>query len=148
MAVTISRYNHTLKKLLNKEVDYTALKLMLLNDDAAFNASHTTLAGPAGSANANQVSGNGWTAGGETLGSVAITIVDTDGAMLDANDVSVEASGGAIGPAYAAVIYDDTDSNDAPLWFIDLGGAQTAGVGTEFKVTFDANGIQRITDPA
>ena len=47
MAVTISRYNHTVKKLLNKEIDYTTLKMMLLNNSATFTASHTAQIGRA-----------------------------------------------------------------------------------------------------
>lgn len=148
MAVTISRYNHTAKLLLNKEVTYTTLKVMLLDNVATFTATDTALTGPAGAANANEVSGNGWTVGGETLTSVAVTTVDTDGAMIDCDDVVVTASGGPIGPAYAAVIYDDTDANDAPLWYIDFGEAQQAGDGTPFKITINASGIYRTTDPA
>lgn len=144
MAVTISRYNHTSKKLMNKEVDLSTLKVMLLNSSASFTATNTTL-NQVNNSGAYQVSGNGWTSGGVTLSNVAVTVVDTNGAMLDADDVDVEATGGAIGPAYALVIYDDTDSNDAPLWFIDFDGAQTAGEGTSFKITFNANGILRVT---
>ena len=144
MAVTISRYNHTLKKLLNKEVTLTTLKVMLLSSSASFTASHTALTS-VNNSGAYQVSGNGWTAGGITLASVAVTVVNTNGAMLDAADVSVTASGGTIGPASAAVIYDDTDASDAPLFYIDFGGAESAGVGTDFKITFNANGIERVT---
>jgi hypothetical protein len=147
MAVTISRYNHTAKKLLNKEVTYTTLKIMLLNNSASFTAANTQLSQVSNSG-AYQVSGNGWTAGGELLASVAITVVDTDGAMLDCDDVEVEATGGNIGPAYRAVIYDDTDSNDAPLWFIDFGEAKQADSGTPFKITINASGLYRTTDPA
>jgi hypothetical protein len=148
MAATISRYNHTAKKLMNKEVDYTALKIMLLDNTASFTATHTKLSDVAGSANAKEVSGNGWTAGGETLASVAVTTVDTNGAMLDAADVEKTASGGSIGAAYNAVIYDDTDSDDAPLWFIAFGEAKTADDGTPFKVAMNASGLARITQAA
>lgn len=144
MAVTISRYNHTAKLLLNKEITLTTLKIMLLNNSASFTAANTTLNQVANSG-AYQVSGNGWTAGGITLTSVAVTTVATNGAMLDAADVSVTATGGDIGPAYKAVIYDDSLSGDSPLWFIDFDGAQTAGSGTDFKININANGIARIT---
>lgn len=147
MAVTISRYNHTAAKLMGGDVDLDNLNLMLLNDSASFTASNTTLAQVSNSGT-YEVDGSGWTEGGETLASVAVTTVDTDGAMLDAADVSVTATGGAIGPAYKAVIYDDTDGDDAPLWFIDFDGAQTAGEGTDFKITINASGIFRVTDPA
>jgi len=146
MAVTISRYNHTPKLFLNKELTLSTLRVMLLDDNAVFDASDTALSDVL-AGDATEVSGNGWTAGGETIASVAVTTVDTDGAMIDGNDISVTASGGSIGPASAAVIYDDsmTLPADAPLWYIDFGGAETAGVGTDFKISFNANGIARIT---
>jgi len=147
MAVTISRYNHTAKLITNKEIDYTALKFMLLDSNAAFDATDTTLTDVLAGA-ATEVSGNGWDAGGEALASVAITTVSTSGAMLDAADISVTATGGNIGPASAGCIYDSAHVNDAPLWYIDFDGPQEAGVGTDFKVTFNANGIFRITNPA
>lgn len=145
MAVTISRYNHSAKLMLNKEIVYTTLKVMLLNASATFTATHTTLS-QVNNTGAYQVSGNGWTAGGETLASAAITIVDTNDAMLDATDISKTASGGSIGPASAAVIYDDTHASDAPLWYVDFGGAKEAGVGTDFKVNLNASGLFRIAD--
>lgn len=144
MAVTISRYNHTTKKLVNKEVDYTALKAMLLKSSASFTAGNTTLT-QVTNAGANEVSGNGWASGGEALQNVTVTVVDTNGAMIDADDIDVEATGGPIGPTTALVIYDDADANKAPLWYVDFDGAQTAGEGTPFKVTFSASGISRIT---
>lgn len=144
MAETISRYNHTAKLTWNKEIDYSTLKVMLLTDDATFTAGNTTLA-QVTNTGAYQVSGNGWTAGGITLASAAITTVATNGSMLDAADISITATGGDIGPAYKAVIYDDTHANDAPLWFIDFDGAKTAGEGTPFLIRINANGISRLT---
>lgn len=147
MAVSISRYNHTAKKLLNKEVTYTTLKVMLLNNSASFSAGDTTL-NQVTNSGAYQVSGGGWASGGQTLASVAVTTVDTNGAMLDGNDIEVTATGAAIGPAYAAVIYDDTDSNDAPLWFVNFGEAKQADEGTPFKFSLNASGLFRVTQAA
>lgn len=144
MAFTIHTYNHSLKLMMNKEIVYTTLKCMLLDNNAVFDATDTTLADVLAGA-ATEVSGNGWDAGGEPLTGEAITTVDTDGVMLDANDLSIGATGGSIGPAYAAVIYDDSHADDAPLFYVDFGGLQEAGDGTDFKVTFAANGILRAT---
>jgi hypothetical protein len=96
-------------------------------------------------AGAYQVSGNGWTAGGITLSSVAVTTVTTNDAKLDADDISVTASGGSIGPAYKAVLYDDTDASDFPIAFIDFDGAQEAGDTTDFKIIWNASGIITFT---
>jgi roadblock/LC7 domain-containing protein len=144
MAVTISRYNHTTTMLVNKDVEYSTLKAMLLSGAATFTAANTTLAQVTNSG-ANEVSGNGWAVGGQTLANVTVSVVDTNGAMIDADDIDVEAVAGAIGPATALVIYDDSDANKAPLWYVDFDGSQTAGEGTPFKITFSASGISRIT---
>lgn len=139
MAVTASVYNHTLKKLVNKEVTLTTLKAELLSASATFNATHTTRT-QVNNSGAYSVSGNGWTAGGETLASVAVTTVTTNDAKLDAADISVTATGGPIGPASAMLIYDDTDA-DAPLVYVDFGEAKQADDTKSFDVNFNAAGI-------
>lgn len=138
MAVTMSLYDHTVKLLVNKEVTLTTLKVKLLDATATFAQAQTTVASVDGSG-AKEVSGNGWTSGGLTLASVAVTQVTTNDAMLDATDVSQTASGGSIGPAYAALVYDATSNK--PLLYIDFGQAQSAGDTTDFKIVWDANGL-------
>lgn len=140
MAVTIDRFDHTLKKLLNAEIDPTDLYLMLLSASATFDATNTAI----GDVSANEVSGNGWTAGGEALANAAWTVVTTDDAKLDADDITVTASGGAIGPARYAAVYELT-SGDLLFW-IDFGEAKTADEFTDFKVVFNASGIMQVTD--
>ncbi len=147
MAVTMHRYNHTAKRLVAAEVAYGSLKLMLLTNAAAFVAAHTQLS-QVTNAGANEVSGYGWTAGGEPLENVTVTTADTNGVMLNADDIEVLADLGAIGPAYKAVIYDDADADDAPLWLIDFGEAKTADDGTPFKIVINAAGLARITQAA
>lgn len=140
MAVTISIYNHTAKLFANGDVTLSTLKLQLLTDSATFDATHTALAS-VNNAAAYEVDGNGWDTGGETLTGVAVTVITTNDAKLDADDITVTATGGPIGPAYKGVIYDDTDASDAPLFFINFDGAKEAGETTDFKVTWHANGI-------
>lgn len=140
MAVTISIYNHTAKLFANGEVTLSTLKLMLLTDDATFDATDTALTDVSNAA-AYEVDGNGWPTGGELLANVAVTITTTNDAKLDADDITVTATGGPIGPAYKGVLYDDTDASDAPLFFINFDGAKEAGETTDFKVTWHANGI-------
>lgn len=135
MAVTVNLYNHTAKKFANKEVTFTTLKLMLLNNSATFNAAHTNIS----SVSTNQVSGNGWAAGGPTLQTVTVSVVTTNDAALDADDVSVTATGGNIGPAYKAALYDST-TGDILLW-IDFGEAKEAGVGTPLLIQWHPSGI-------
>lgn len=140
MAVTVSLYNHTPKLFANGEVTLASLKLMLLNNSATFTASHV-YATDVSSSGTYEVSGNGWDVGGEPIAGAAITTVTTNDAMLDATDLSVDASGGDIGPAYKAVIVDGSYSPALALVWIDFGEAKTAGSGTPFSITWSASGI-------
>ncbi len=148
MAITITPYNLAAKKLLNKEVTLTTIKFMLLNNTATFDATNTTLAQVAGVLSGghypNEVYGNGWTEGGETLANVAVTTVTTNDAMLDADDINVTASGGSLpsSPAYKGLLYDATGT--ILLAFVDFGNDMQAGDTTAFKVVWHANGIFRV----
>ena len=137
MAVTISLYNHTARLFAsgaNAEADTYKLKLY---SSATFNATDTTLVGLTGT---EASAATGYTAGGQALANVAVTTATTDDAKFDADDVTWTASGGAIDAAFA-VIYNDTDASDPPIAFIDFGGTQSAGDGTDFKAVWNANGI-------
>lgn len=141
MAVTISLYNHTAKLFAegsNASGDTYKVKLYTA---ATFNATHTTLAGVGGT---EATTGTGYNAGGPALTNVAVTTVTTNDARFDADDVTLTASGGSITASYG-VLYNDTDANDPPLAFIDFGGSQSAGAGTDFKIIWDANGIFSFT---
>lgn len=143
MAVTITPYNHTLKLFWNQEVNLDTLRIKLLNQYAAFDATDTTTSDVTG-AGAFEVDGNGWTADGVYIDSayLAVTTVNTSGAMIDFADISVEAAGGSIGPAESALIEDATTGK--PLFFIDFGEAKTAGNGTPFNVNVNASGLARV----
>lgn len=127
---------------MNGEIDVSQLKFMLRDSSGTFTATDTVVSDLGGS----EVSGNGWTAGGESLANAAVTIVDTDGAMIDADDISVTASGGDIGPTRYGVVIDDTDADPEVLWHYDFGSSQTAGDGTQFNVNVNASGLSRATD--
>ncbi len=89
----------------------------------------------------------GYTNPGEALTTVAWT---SAGAVQtwDADDKTWSASGGSIGPATDAVIYDDTSvtpSVDLLMCSIDFIGPETAGDGTDFKITFNGSGVFTIS---
>lgn len=141
MAITISLYNHTAKRFAdgsNAVGDTYKVKLLTA---ATFDATDETLADTGGTEVAN---GNGYTTGGAALTSVAVTTVTTNDAKFDAADASWTASGGAITASYA-ILYNDTDSNDPPVAFIDFDGSETAGDGTDFKIVWNASGIFTFT---
>lgn len=88
--------------------------------------------------------GNGYTAGGGELTNVTFAY-NSSYTKLDADDFSWEASGGTIGNATGAIIYDDTNTDKVLMCYVDFGQTESAGDGTEFKITFNANGIFRIS---
>lgn len=138
---TISIYNHTARRFAdgsNAAGDTYKVRLM---SAATFNATHTTLAATSGTEVAN---GNGYTTGGATLSGVTVTTTTTNDATFDASDVTWSASGGSI-QAVAAIIYNDTDTDDPPLAFIDFGGTETADSGSDFKLVWNASGIFTFT---
>ena len=141
MAVTISLYNHTASRFADGSNALGDTYKVALYTAATFDATNTTLAGVTKTEVTN---GNGYTTGGATLSSVAVTTVTTNDAKFDANDVTWSASGGAITASYA-ILYNDTDANDPPVAFIDFGGSESAGDGTDFKIIWNASGIFTFT---
>lgn len=138
MAVTISLYNHTARRFAdgsNAVGDTYKVKLFTA---ATFDATHTTETAAGGT----EVSNTGYTAGGAILANVAITTVTTNDAKFDADDVTWTATGAALAAGFAR-IYNSTDS--APVAFIDFGGEESAGAGTDFKIVWNASGIFTFT---
>lgn len=141
MAVTVSLYNHTSKRFADGSNAASDTFKVMLCTAATFNAADTTLAGIT---KTEVASGNGYTTGGAALANVAVTTVTTNDAKFDADDVSWTASGGSIISSYG-ILYNDTDSGDPPVAFIDFGGSQSAGDGTDMKIVWNANGIFTFT---
>ena len=127
-------YNHTRKLFAAGEVNEANLKVMLVGGSYTFAATETALT----AITSAEASGNGWTAGGETIANSAITAEGAN-AKLDGDDISVTATGGEIGPATALVVVDATSSN--PLFHYAFPSTQSAGDGTPFNVNWNAAGI-------
>lgn len=93
----------------------------------------------------NEVSGTGYTAGGATIASVDITESGAlNKSLVDGADVSWASS---TITARGAVIYKDTGvAGTSPLIrYIDFSTDQSTS-GTEFKLTWSANGIIDLTE--
>jgi hypothetical protein len=134
---TLQLYNHTAQRFAsgaNSSTDTYKAKLL---SAGTFDATNTTLAATGGTEVAN---GNGYTTGGATLANVAVTTVTTNDAKFDADDVTWAISGGTV-TAVAAVLYNDTDTNDPPVAFIDFGGSRSVSSGNNFVLSWNANGI-------
>jgi hypothetical protein len=136
-------YGNFLLKALNKEVDFDSdtIKVALLtssytpDQDAHdyFNDVSTY-----------EVSGTGYTAGGNTLASKTATYdAGTNVIVLDAADTTWSSS--TITARYA-VVYDSTGttSTSALIGYVDFGSDQSSTNGN-FTITWDATGIVRIT---
>ncbi len=90
---------------------------------------------------ANEVSGSGYSAGGKSLTSLAVTVDDTDDeGVFDAANISWTSS--TITARYA-VIYNDSASNDELIAIIDFGENKTSTNGT-FEIQWAAEGIVNI----
>lgn len=137
MAVTISLYNHTARRFADGSNAPADTYKVALYTAATFDATNTTLAGITKTETA---SGNGYTTGGVVLTGVAITTVTTNGAKFDANDASWSATDSGITANYA-IIYNDTDTDDPPVAFIDFDGVESAAAGTDFLIAWNAAGI-------
>ena len=85
----------------------------------------------------NEVSGTGYTAGGVAMTSVALT--GASGTItFDAADVSWTSS--TINDARAAVVYDDTLTNDPLVCLVNFGSDYSSANGT-FTITWSGSGI-------
>lgn len=121
------------------DLDTHVLKVYLTNTapNAATNAVKADLA--------EITAGNGYTAGGATVGSVTCEHTAGTVKVVSAGaDPSWTAAGGTIGPFRYAVLYNDTPTSPAdPLigWW-DYGSAITLAIGETFTVDLDGtNGI-------
>lgn len=123
-------YSRFKANLMNKEVDLEAdtIKVALYDNSHSFTATNTDYTTD------NEVAGAGYTAGGVTLASKAVTEAATT--KWDAADAAWTS---ASFTAYHAVIYDSSVSNDL-ICSIDFGGAKQVTAGT-FTIQWSASGI-------
>ena len=139
MAVVTTLSNHFRYMLATKKIDCTdstgdAFKIILMNTTFAFNKdSHATLA----DVTADQLATNyGYTQDNKACVVASVTEDDTnDVARIVFSDVTWTASGGSIGASGAAIIYDDTTSDDTVVCCIDFGSDGTAADGFNFQIT-------------
>ena len=137
---TTKTYGNLISKAFNKEVDFDSdtIKVALVTSSYTPNQdTHDYWDDVA----TNEVSGTGYTAGGETLASKTVTYTSgTNVTKFDAADVSWASS--TITARYA-VIYDATPATNAAkplIGYVDFGSDQSSSSGT-FSIVWDAAGI-------
>ena len=136
MAVVSTLSNHFKYMLASGDIDFDAdtFKIILMNTSFAFDEdTHATLALVTASQLATEF---GYTQDTKALANVSVTENDTtDKAEITWDDAQWTADGGSIGPSGAAVIYDDTTSDDTVVGCIDYGQDITATDGVNFTVS-------------
>jgi hypothetical protein len=143
MPVSVTVYDHTTARFLSGANAVGDSYKINLYSTLPANATATTKAGA--ESGATQIStANGYTQNTKTLTGVAVTSVTTNDAKFDADDVSWTASGGSIAAAFA-MVYNDTDTDDPPVFRIDFDGTITATTGVPFVIEWNASGIFTVT---
>ena len=138
MAVVITVSNHWKYQLGKKAVDVSAdtFKVILMDDTFAFDKdAHATLDDVIASPSKELATGFGYTRQNKELagGSWAEDDVNDKG-VREFDNVTWTASGGAIGPTGAAVVYDDTSADKTVVGCIDFGTDFTIPDGSSFQI--------------
>jgi len=126
-------YERFKANLMNKEVDLEAdtIRVALLDNVHTFTATNNQWS----DVSANEITGTGYTANGESLSSMTVTQAATT--KWDAADVAWTS---ATFSAYHAVVYDDTLTNDDLICSFDFGGEKSVSSGT-FTIQWHSDGI-------
>jgi hypothetical protein len=136
-------YGNFLLKALNKEVDFDSdtIKVALLSSSYTPDQdAHDYL----NDVSSYEVTGTGYTAGGNTLGSKTATYDSANNVViLDAADTTWSSS--TITARYAVVYGSTGTASTSPLiGYVDFGSDQSSTNGN-FTITWDSTGIVRIT---
>ena len=141
MAITQALCTSFKQELMEGVHDFTShtFKIALYPSSATLSAATTAYSAP------NEVSGTGYTAGGETLTVTggAVSISGTT-AFIDFSDVSWAS---ATITARGALLYNDTVAGDPAVAVLDFGADKTATSGTftvQFPTADASNAIVRI----
>lgn len=144
MAVTAHYYDSFFKSAYNKELDVDTDVLKLMLTTSTYTPSQGTHQYKSSVTN-EVAAGGGYTAGGNTIGSVGVTV--TAGTHV----VNITGANGSwpasTFTARYAVLYDSTPATDATrplILFVDFGADQSPSNGT-LSVTWDASGIATVT---
>ena len=135
MAITQAMCTSFKEDLFQKEqdLDTDTIKIALYTSSATLGASTTAYTAT------NEVSGTGYTAGGETLTGATIGTSGTT-AYVDFNDPEWTS---ASFTARGALIYNDTTAGNNSIAVLDFGGDFTVSSGT-FRIVFPAAGATAI----
>jgi hypothetical protein len=138
--MTITYYDQFLTNVANGSIDLVndEFRVLLVNG-YTFSALHDEKADVVAS---EIPAGSAYSTGGIQLTGKTFGFDDAnDRSKWDADDVSITASGGSLGPVTGAIIYSVTSTDDKLVAYLDFGGAETASDGEELRLTFGADGL-------
>ena len=139
MAVTAKWYGKAFLSILNKEIDLGSDTIKVMLCTSSYTPDQDTHDYKADVT--NEVTGDGYTAGGATLADVAVTYdAGSNTIKFDATDTSWATS--TITARYA-VVYDDTGTDDPLLLYVDF-GEDVVSTGGTFTISWNAAGIGTI----
>lgn len=133
--MTSGIYNRHKADLMNKNVDLANddIKMMLMDDNHSFSESDDTKS----DVDSNEISGTGYSTGGQSLSNKSVTQGSTT--VFDADNVTWT---DADFSTYHAVIY-NADTNNL-IASIDFGGKKSVS-DADFKISWDSDGIITIS---
>lgn len=139
MAVSVDFYDRAFEFFCDSsmDIDDDTFKGELYNSSHSFTGAHTQRSDISANALAT---GNGYTNPGQNLSSVTWTTTSAV-QTWDCADIVWTANSGSIGPARHCAFYDDTAASDLLVLNIDFGQDETAGDGTDFRISPHASGI-------
>lgn len=143
MAIISRVYGHFPEKISNKEIDFDTdtIKLMLCSDSYTVSQDNDEYKSDV----TNEVSGSGYTAGGETLTGKSVTYASGDSKVVTWSASTIEWRNITATFRYG-VIYCDTgdDSTSALISYIDF-GSDVELTDIRFIVTLDSNRVVTFT---
>jgi len=132
-------YNHTIHDFNTGVFSVSdTYKVILLSDSAAFNGTDTTI-DAATNTGGWEISGYGWDVGGLEITNPVIASDGADGSKFSGDDISQAISGGDLGPVYAYLIVNVTESK--PVAFVLLSAPQTVLNNNLAIISWNAAGI-------
>lgn len=145
MAVSVEFYNNFIKDMGLQRINFaTDVFKVILVYNYTFNPEHVFKS----ETNGELSTGAGYTNGGATLtGTTWDWNDEQEFTRFDAEDVTWTASAGDIGPATGAIIFDSstTPTPNRLICYIDFGESELISQDSQFKLTFNTDGVFSIT---
>lgn len=131
MSATFNKFNATSQNLMQGKMNLNSDTIKVMLSNVAPSATNAVFA------DLTEISaGNGYSAGGATIGSTSAT--QTSGVCpLAGADAAITASGGSVGPFRYVCLYDNTPVSPAKplLGYWDYGSSVTLGDGGVFTIS-------------